>query len=123
MSQQSLSLRFNAVTNSVKEDTLHYFTNINYDTHFAFAALIKEDGEWKGVATARIIQDTEDPSIAEWAAIVLDKYHGLGIGSCLLYCLSVVRLTCVVESRWLLSSISPVSVLLFIMIIIRCCTG
>ena len=102
---------------------MHYFTNINYDTHFAFAALVKEHGEWKGVATARIIQDTEDPSTAEWAAIVLDKYHGLGIGSCLLYCLSVVRLTRVVDSRWLPSSISVVSVPLFTMIIILCCTG
>ncbi|CBK25234.2 uncharacterized protein [Blastocystis hominis] len=88
VSQESLSLRFNAVTNVVKDDMLRYFTNIDYDSHFAFAALIKEGSTWKGVATARIIQDKDDSSVAEWAAIVLDAYHGMGIGSCLLYCLS-----------------------------------
>lgn len=90
VSQESLSLRFNAVTNVVKDDMLRYFTNIDYDSHFAFAALIKEGSTWKGVATARIIQDKDDSSVAEWAAIVLDAYHGMGIGSCLLYCLSCV---------------------------------
>ena len=69
---------------------LRYFTNIDYDAHFAFGALIKEGSTWKGVATARFIQDKDDPSVAEWAAIVLDEYHGKGIGSCLLYCLSCV---------------------------------
>ena len=70
---------------------LKYFTNINYDTHFAIGAMIKEDGKWKGVATASFIEDSEDPNIAEWAAIVVDKYHGLGIGSCLLYYIAYVR--------------------------------
>lgn len=90
VSQESLSLRFNAVTNVVKDDMLRYFTNIDYDSHFAFGALIKEGSVWKGVATARFIQDKDDPSVAEWAAIVLDAYHGMGIGSCLLYCISCV---------------------------------
>lgn len=90
VSQESLSFRFNAVTNVVKDDMLRYFTNIDYDSHFAFGALIKEGSTWKGVATARFIQDKDDPSVAEWAAIVLDAYHGQGIGSCLLYCISCV---------------------------------
>ena len=51
------------------------------------------------MATARFIEDNETPEVAEWAAIVLDKYHGLGIGSCLLYYLSVVGVmrTCEVD--------------------------
>ena len=44
-----------------------------------------------GVGTVRFIQDEIDPSIAEWAAIVMDRYHGERIGSCLLYYLSYVR--------------------------------
>ena len=90
ISQHSLSLRFNAVTTTVKDPVLQYFTNVNYDSHFAIGAMICEDGIWKGVATARFIEDGENPDVAEWSAIVLDQYHGLGIGSCLLYYLSVV---------------------------------
>lgn len=90
VSQRSLSLRFNTVTVGVKEHMLHYFTSIDYDTHFAVAAFVYEENRWKGVATARFIEDNENPEMAEWAAIVLDKYHSLGIGSCLLYYLSVV---------------------------------
>lgn len=91
ISQHSLTLRFNTITTDVKEYMLKYFTNINYDTHFAVTAMIREEGSWKGVATARFIEDTEQTDTAEWAAIVLDKYHGLGIGSCLLYYISYVN--------------------------------
>ena len=73
---------------------LKYFTDIDYDTHFAIAALIREEEEdgihWKPVASARFIEDVDDPTIAEWAALVVDKYHGMGVGSSLLYYLSVV---------------------------------
>lgn len=69
---------------------LKYFTNVNYDSHFAICALVKEEEEWKGVATARIIEDSEREDSAEWAVIVLDKYHGCGIGSCLLFYIAYV---------------------------------
>ena len=93
VSQKSLSFRFNAVTVGVKEHQLLYFTNIDYNTHFAIAALVKEGDSWKGVATARFIEDSETPSVAEWAAIVLDRYHAVGIGSILLFFISTVRRT------------------------------
>ena len=86
----SLSLRFNTITTGVKENMLKYFTNVDYDSHFAICALVKEEGKWKGVATARIIEDSEREDLAEWAAIVLDKYHGCGIGSCLLFYIAYV---------------------------------
>ena len=85
-------MRFNNVTSTVKDSMLKYFTNIDYDTHFAIAALIREGDFWKPIASARFIEDSEDPSIAEWAALVLDRYHGLEVGSSLLYYLSIVRL-------------------------------
>ena len=88
--QQSLSFRFNSVTVGVKEHQLHYFTNIDYNTHFAIVALVREGDSWKGVSTARFIEDSETPSLAEWAAIVLDRYHAAGIGSILLYYISTV---------------------------------
>lgn len=86
----SLSLRFNTVTTGVKEHMLKYFTNVDYDSHFAVSALVKDKGVWKGVATARIIEDADMEGLAEWAAIVLDDYHGMGIGSSLLYYISQV---------------------------------
>ncbi|KAK8827563.1 hypothetical protein WA577_007110 [Blastocystis sp. JDR] len=88
ISQMSLSLRFNTVTTGVKEHMLKYFTNVDYDSHFAVSALVKDKGVWKGVATARIIEDADMEGLAEWAAIVLDDYHGMGIGSSLLYYIS-----------------------------------
>ena len=86
----SLSLRYNTVTTGVKEHMLKYLTNVDYDSHFAVCALVKDNGVWKGVATARIIEDADVEGLAEWAAIVLDDYHGKGIGSCLLYYISQV---------------------------------
>ena len=38
----SLSLRFNTVTTGVKEHMLKYFTNVDYDSHFAVSALVKD---------------------------------------------------------------------------------
>ena len=77
----------------MKDSVLKYFTNINYDSHFSIGAMICEKGVWKGVASARFIEDSENPEVAEWSAIVLDQYHGLGIGSCLIYYLSAVSVS------------------------------
>ena len=78
------------MTTVVKDCVLEYFTNINYDSHFAVVGMIKENGEWKSVATARFIEDVQNSAVAEWSAIVLDQYHGYGIGSCLLYYIAYV---------------------------------
>ena len=88
ITQKSLNFRFNSVMQKVSESALDYLTSIDYDRHVAFGVMAKIDGEWKGVGTVRLIQDEIDPSIAEWAAIVMDRYHGERIGSCLLYYLS-----------------------------------
>ncbi|KAK8792744.1 hypothetical protein WA158_004908 [Blastocystis sp. Blastoise] len=88
VSQKSLNFRFNSVIQKVSESALDYLTVIDYDRHVAFVALAKIDGEWKGIGSVRLIQDEIDSEYAEWAAIVCDKYHGEGIGSCLLYFLS-----------------------------------
>ena len=73
------------------DSSLEYLCNVNFDNHFAIAVLIEENGEWKGVASGRFIQDLECPEEAEWAALVVDAKHGQKIGSCILYYLSVVR--------------------------------
>lgn len=90
ISQQSLSLRFNAVVTRVFDSVLDYFCNVNYDSHFAVSVLMEENGEWKGVASGRFIQDETCPSEAEWAALVVDAKHGHKIGSCILYYLGYV---------------------------------
>lgn len=90
ISQQSLSLRFNAVVTRVFDSVLDYFCNVNYDSHFAVSVLMEENGEWKGVASGRFIQDESCPTEAEWAALVVDAKHGHKIGSCILYYLGYV---------------------------------
>lgn len=90
VSQKSLSLRFYSVVTRVLDSSLDYLCAVNFDTHFAIAVLIEENGVWRGVATGRFIQDESCPDEAEWAALVVDSKHGHKIGSCILYYLSVV---------------------------------
>lgn len=90
VSQKSLSLRFYSVVTRVLDSSLDYLCAVNFDTHFAIAVLIEENGVWRGVATGRFIQDESCPDEAEWAALVIDSKHGHKIGSCILYYLSVV---------------------------------
>lgn len=51
---------------------------------------MEENGQWVPVASGRFIQDSNNPSEAEWAALVVDAKHGHKIGSCILYYISIV---------------------------------
>lgn len=90
MSLNSLSLRFNTVIMRLSESIIDYFCDLNFDNHIGIGVLMEENGEWKGVASGRIIQDLRNPTEAEWAALVIDEKHGQKIGSCILYYLSHV---------------------------------
>ena len=57
ISQHSLSLRFYSVVTRVLDSSLDYLCTVDFDTHFAIGVLINEDGQWRGVASGRFIQD------------------------------------------------------------------
>ncbi|KAK8813248.1 hypothetical protein WA158_002840 [Blastocystis sp. Blastoise] len=90
ISTNSLFLRFNRPIFEVPISLLTYLTNIDYEYHFAVAAGMIVNGKWELCGVARFIQERDDPQMAEWSAIVSDKYHGNRIGSSMLYYISRV---------------------------------
>lgn len=71
-------------------DQLEYLSNVDFEDHFAFGIILNKPPYERGIAVARYIRDTEDPTLAEWAVIVCDDYQSRSIGSALLYALGVV---------------------------------
>lgn len=92
VSRRSLHFRFNRPVDSVSDSVLEYLTNVDMCDHMAVSCSVYENGEWRTIATARVIRESEQIDWAEWAAIVADPYHCNTIGSCLLYYISQVAL-------------------------------
>ena len=90
VSRRSLHFRFNRPLDSVSDSLLQYLTNVDMCDHMAVCCNVFENGEWRTIATARVIREHDQPDWAEWAAIVADPYHCNTIGSCLLYYISQV---------------------------------
>ena len=74
ISRKSLHFRFNRQIDSVSSNLLDYLTNVDLFDHLAVSCEVVENGEWRTVATARIIREIDNPEWAEWAAIVADPY-------------------------------------------------
>ena len=64
---------------------------IDYDREIAIVAEIEEGGVRKLIGVGRLVADA-DHSNAEYAVLVGDPWHGLGLGSMLTdYCLDICR--------------------------------
>jgi protein lysine acetyltransferase len=64
---------------------MHYLSEVDYVDHFVWVVTDGIDP----VADARFVRDEADPTIAEIAFTVADAYQGRGIGSFLIYALSI----------------------------------
>jgi GNAT superfamily N-acetyltransferase len=84
LSPHSRYLRFHMPVDELTPDQLRYLTEIDYDTHMAWVAVDLEDPARPGMAVARYIRLHDDPSIAEAAVTVVDRYQGKGLGTLLL---------------------------------------
>jgi RimJ/RimL family protein N-acetyltransferase len=89
-SEQSRFLRFMRVVDRLTEAELDYLVNVDGVNHVALVAVL--DGG-QGIGVARYIRDTEDPSVAEAAVMVLDAHHGQGVGTALVKALADVALS------------------------------
>ncbi len=89
-SQESLRRRFFSVPN-LTEYTMRRFANVDWQDHFAWAALTDADGD--GVddlaAIGRYGRLSDDPHAAEMALLVIDDLQGHGVGRLLMGALAV----------------------------------
>jgi len=90
MSPESRYFRFMTSTDELTDDQLRYLTEIDYENHFALAALADDEPGEPGIGVARYIRDTADPEVAEPAIAVVDDWQGRGVGTILLRELSSI---------------------------------
>jgi RimJ/RimL family protein N-acetyltransferase len=88
VSPLSLYRRFFAVKRGFTQKETEFFLNVDFDKHVALVALIEEAGQKTIVGGGRYV--VVQPGKAEVAFVVIDQYHGQGIGSLLLQHLATI---------------------------------
>lgn len=84
LSPHARYLRFNAHVDRLTAEQLRYLTEIDYSDHMAWVALDEDDPDAPGMAVARYIRLEDEPTVAEAAITVVDRYQGRGLGTVLL---------------------------------------
>ncbi len=92
LSARSIYFRFFTPLKEMPAEMLARFTQIDYDREIAMVAIREGNGqEEEMLAVGRIIKGL-DPSLAEFAILVGDRWHGKGIGAALLrWCLKIAK--------------------------------
>ncbi len=83
LSLRSRQLRFFQPPETLGRDELEYLTNIDYQNHFAFAAMLLGGPAPKGIGVGRYLRDPTDPATAEVAVTVMDEHQRRGVGTLL----------------------------------------
>lgn len=82
LSPQAAYTRFHTLYSELSPAQIAYFTQVDHHDHEAVGALLPDTGE--GLGIARYVRDAEDPTHAEVAVTVLDRWQGRGLGHVLL---------------------------------------
>jgi RimJ/RimL family protein N-acetyltransferase len=85
---QSLQRRFFVPKRRVAEQEIAFFVNIDFAGHVALIAQTDEDGKDVIVGGGRYV--VTEPGKAEIAFMVVDDYHGQGVGTLLMRHLAIV---------------------------------
>ncbi|MFZ5466517.1 MAG: GNAT family N-acetyltransferase [Pseudomonadota bacterium] len=83
LSEESRYLRFMRAIEELTPEMLVRFTQIDYDREMAFVAIFEKDGQEEEIGVARYSVEPDGES-AEFAVVVADAWHGLGVGTLLL---------------------------------------
>jgi GNAT superfamily N-acetyltransferase len=84
LSPHARYLRFNAHIDHLTPEQLRYLTEIDYSDHMAWVALDEDDPDGPGMGVARYIRLKDEPTVAEAAITVIDRYQGRGLGTVML---------------------------------------
>lgn len=84
LSPESRFRRFMGAKAALTEKELRYLTEIDYETHVAWAAVDPSDPARPILGVARCVRLESGPNVAEAAVAVVDAWHGLGVGTLLL---------------------------------------
>ncbi len=92
-STQSIWFRFSYLFKQTTHEMATRFCFIDYDREIGIVAEVEEDGQRKLIGVGRLVADVNHEA-AEYAVIVVDRWHGRGLGGLLTdYC-------CEVAKRW-----------------------
>jgi RimJ/RimL family protein N-acetyltransferase len=84
LSLRSRYRRFFSPIRRLSEQQLQDFTEVDHINHFAWVATIGAEPQPEAIGVARYVRDDEDPTVAEVAVTVLDRWQGRGAGTVLL---------------------------------------
>lgn len=85
LSAESKYMRFFSPIDHFTESQLRYLTEIDYEDHFAWIAVLPDEVGVPGIGVARWIRLKDRPDLAEGAVVVVDEMQGMGIGKTLLW--------------------------------------
>lgn len=90
-STQSLWFRFSYLFKQTTHEMATRYCFIDYDRELGIVAEVEEKGQRKLIGVGRLVADV-DHETAEYAVIVVDRWHGHGLGGMLTdYCLAVAK--------------------------------
>ena len=90
-STQSLWFRFSYLFKQTTHEMATRYCFIDYDREMGIVAEAQENGERKLIGVGRLVADMNHET-AEFAVIVVDRWHGRGLGGVLTdYCLEVAK--------------------------------
>lgn len=90
-STQTLWFRFSYLFKQSTHEMATRYCFIDYDRELGIVAEVEEDGQRKLVGATRLVADMDHDS-AEYAVLVIDRWHSRGLGGLLTdYCLEVAK--------------------------------
>ncbi len=90
-STQSLWFRFSYLFKQTTHEMATRYCFIDYDRELGIVAEVEEDGQRKLIGVGRLVADANHEA-AEYAVIVVDRWHGHGLGGLLTdYCFEVAK--------------------------------